>query len=117
MSETKQIILTGEAADSMGIRSRRRSRKGMRGGGSTQAGTVTQLHSTSSSSDASTAAVEGVNPSKMAEVAANVSAPTTIIKAQDAGAIKKPMKVILNAPKKKTQKVILFQKYHPHLNP
>ena len=110
MSETKQIILTGEAADSMGMRGRRRSRKGMRGGGSTQAGTVTQLHSTSSSSDSSTA-VEGINLSRAAEVAASVSAPTTIIKTQEAGAqqpvIKKPTKVVLNAPKKKTHKVVL----------
>lgn len=107
MSETKQIVLTGDAADSVMSRGRRRgSRKSQKGGGSTQAGTITQLHSTSSSSD-NTTAVEGVNPSKMAEVAANVSAPTTILKTQDAGAQSKVTKVVLKAPKKKTQKVVL----------
>jgi hypothetical protein len=106
MSETKQIVLTGDAADSVmsgGRRSRGGRRKSQKGGGSTQAGTITQLHSTSSSSDNATA-VEGVNPSKIAEFAANVSAPTTILKPQDAGA---KVKVVLKAPKKRTQKVIL----------
>jgi hypothetical protein len=103
MSDTKNIILTGDVADKLSLRGRRRSRKSLKGGGSTQAGTITQLHSTSSSSDASTAAVEGVNPSKIAEV----SAPTTTIKDQVAGSIKKSTKVILNSPKKKTQKVVL----------
>jgi hypothetical protein len=104
MSETKQIVLTGDAADSVmsGGRRGRRSRKSQKGGGSTQ-GAIVQLQSTTSSSDGSTA-VEGVNPSKMAEVAANVSTPTTILKTQDAGA---KVKVVLKAPKKKTQKVVL----------
>jgi hypothetical protein len=106
MSETKQIVLTGDAADSVMSRGRRGRRKSQNGGGSTQAGTITQLHSTSSSSD-NTTAVEGVNPSKMAEVAANVSAPTTILKTQDAGAQSKVTKVVLKAPKRKTQKVVL----------
>jgi hypothetical protein len=104
MSETKQIVLTGDAAESLNMRGRRRSRKSQKGGGSTQ-GAIVQLHSTSSSSDGSTA-VEGVNPSKVAETAANVSAPTTFLKTQDAGA-QKPTKVILKAPKKKTQRVLL----------
>lgn len=102
MSETKNIILTGDVADKLSLRGRRRSRKSLKGGGSTQAGTITQLHSTSSSSDASTAAVEGVNPSRIAEVSAPI-----IIKDQVAGAPKKITKVILNTPKKKTHKVIL----------
>ena len=104
MSDTKQIILTGDAADSLVSRGRRRSRKSQKGGGSTQAGTITQLHSTSSSSDNSTA-VEGVNPSKISEVAASTSAPTTITTLPQAGG--KVTKVILKAPKKKTHKVVL----------
>lgn len=104
MSETKQIVLTGDAAESLMTRGRRRSRKSQKGGGSTQGGTIVQLNSTSSSTDNSTA-VEGINPAKIAETAASVSAPTTIIKDQMGGA--KPTKVILKAPKKKTQKVVL----------
>jgi hypothetical protein len=107
MSDTKEIILTGDAANGIRVGGRRRSRKNQKGGGSTQAGTITQLHSTSS--DGSTAAVEGINPSRMSEVAANISAPTTILKGavQIAGATPKSTKVILSAPKKKTHKVIL----------
>ena len=110
MSDTKEIILTGDAAEgirSHGGRRRSRSRKNQKGSGSTQAGTITQLHSTSSSSDnaTATAAIEGINPSRMAEVAANITAPTTILK----GGVQTPKstKVIVSAPKKKTQKVIL----------
>jgi len=106
MSDTREIILTGEAANSFSSRGKRRSRKSQKGGGSTQAGTITQLHSTSSYSDNSTATIEGINPAKIADVAANISAPTTFMKPQEAGA-SKPAKVILNAPKKKTQKVVL----------
>ena len=96
-SETKQIILTGDAAQSMSGGKKRRSRKNNQSaGGSTQAGTIVQLQSTSSSSDNSTAAVTGVNNSKLAQVS---SAPI-----QNAGG---KVKVILNQPKKKTQKVIL----------
>lgn len=108
MSDTKEIILTGDAANGIRTGGRRRSRKNQKGSGSTQAGTITQLHSTSSSSDNATAAV-GINPSRMAEVAANISAPTTILKGglQIAGATPKSTKVILSAPKKKTHKVVL----------
>ena len=107
MSDTKEIILTGDAAEgirSHGGRRRSRSRKNQKGSGSTQAGTITQLHSTSSDSSTATAAV-GINPSRIAEVAANITAPTTILK----GGVQTPKstKVILSAPKKKTQKVIL----------
>ena len=63
MSETKNIILTGDVADKLSLRGRRRSRKSLKGGGSTQAGTITQLHSTSSSSDASGAAEAGTGGS------------------------------------------------------
>jgi hypothetical protein len=113
MSDTKEIILTGDAAEGIRShggrrRSRSRSRKNQKGSGSTQAGTITQLHSTSSSSDDATAtatATAGINPSRIAEVAANITAPTTILK----GGLQTPKstKVILSAPKKKTQKVIL----------
>ena len=93
MSDTKEIILTGDAVTIKG--GKRRSRKGLKiGGGSTQ-GAIVQLQSTSSSSESSTANVEGLNPSKIAEI----SAPVVT-----GGA--KP-KVILKAPTKKDQKVVL----------
>ena len=93
-SETKQIILTGDAAQSMSGGKKRRSRKNNQSaGGSTQSGTIVQLQSTSSSSDNSTAAVTGVNNSKLAQVS---SAPI-----QNAGG---KVKVILNQPRKKTKR-------------
>ena len=44
MSDTKEIILTGMAADSYGHKPRRRSRKNQNGSGSTQ-GAIVQLQS------------------------------------------------------------------------
>ena len=98
-SDTKQIILTGEAAASLSSK-RRRSRKNLNGGGSTQ-GAIVQLQSTTSSSEQPTAPVEGVNPAKIAQTSASVEAPTTI---QQSGG--KP-KVVLKAAKKPTHKVVL----------
>lgn len=98
-SDTKQIVLTGEAAASMQSRGRRRSRKNLNGGGSTQ-GAIIQLQSTTSASDKPTAPVEGVNPAKIAQTSASTEAPTTI---QSGG---KP-KVVLKAAKKPTHKVVL----------
>ena len=97
--DTKQIILTGEAAASLQSR-KRRSRKNLKGGGSTQ-GAIIQLQSTTSSSDQSTASVEGINPAKIAQTSAAIEAPTTI---QQSGG--KP-KVVLKASKKPTHKVVL----------
>ena len=94
MSDLKEIVLTGEAAQSMNGGKKRRSRKNQVAGGSTQSGTIVQLQSTSSSSDATAPNVTGVNPSKLAESASSV---------QDGGKVK----VILKEPKRKTQKVIL----------
>ena len=99
-SDTKQIVLTGEAATSLQSR-KRRSRKNLKGGGSTQ-GAIIQLQSTTSSSDQPTASVEGLNPAKIAQASASVEAPTTII--QQTGG--KP-KVVLKASKKPTNKVVL----------
>jgi len=90
--DTKEIILTGEAAQSMnGGRAKRRSRKNQNGGGSTQ-GAIVQLHSTSSVN--STADVTGVNPSKLVATADTVLSGGKV-------------KVILKEAKKKNQKVIL----------
>lgn len=97
-SDTKQIVLTGEAAASLSSR-RRRSRKNLNGGGSTQ-GAIVQLQSTTSSSEQPTAPVEGVNQAKIAQTSASVEASTTI---QNGG---KP-KVVLKASKKPTHKVVL----------
>jgi len=91
--DTKEIILTGEAAlTSIGGR-KRRSRKNYNGGGSTQGGTIVQLQSTTSST-AEMANISGINPSKLAEIAAPL---------QTGGKVK----VVLKEPKKKTQKVVL----------
>jgi len=75
---------------------KRRSRKNQNGGGSTQGGTIVQLQSTSSST-AEVANISGVNPSKLAEIAAPV------FPNQAGGKVK----VVLKEPKKKTQKVVL----------
>jgi hypothetical protein len=102
MSDTKEIILTGMAADSYGHKPRRRSRKNQSGSGSTQ-GAIVQLQSTTSSSENATAAsVEGTNPSKIAAIAAPTNAPTAL-PLQNGG----KTKVILKAPTKKAHKVIL----------
>jgi hypothetical protein len=93
MSDTKEITLTGVAADSYTHKGKRRSRKNQNAGGSTQ-GAIVQLQSTTSSSENPTATIEGTNPSKIAAVAAPV---------QDGG----KTKVVLKAPSKKTSKVIL----------
>ena len=98
-SDTKQIILTGDAASSLHPR-RRKSRKNISGGGSTQ-GAIVQLQSTTSASDQPTAPVEGVNPAKIAQASASIEAPTTI---QQSGG---KTKVVLKASKKPTHKVIL----------
>lgn len=114
MSDIKQISLTGVAADSyVNKGSRRRSRKNQTAGGSTQ-GAVVQLQSTSSSSESSTATaiIEGVNPSRAAETAASVTAPTTIT-SQTGG----KTKVILKAPTKKTSKVVLAVSKVPVIKP
>lgn len=97
-SDTKHIILSGEAAASMYSRRKRRSRKNLNGGGSTQ-GVIIQLQSTTS--DQPTASVEGVNTAKIAQISASTDAPTTI---QQTGG--KP-KVILKAAKKPIHKVVL----------
>jgi len=97
MSDTKEIILTGGAIDGMGKSSKkRRSRKNQNGGGSTQ-GAIVQLQSTTSSSSTAEVPNEGVNPSKLAEISAPVLT----------GGAAPKVKVVLNAPKKKTQKVVL----------
>ena len=104
MTDTKEITLTGIAADSYSNKGgRRRSRKGQKAGGSTQ-GAIIQLQSTSSSSEASnsTASVQGINPSNIAATSAPLTAPTTII--NQAGG---KTKVILKAPTKKAHKVVL----------
>jgi hypothetical protein len=93
MSDTKEITLTGVAADSYGHKTRRRSRKNQNAGGSTQ-GAIVQLQSTTSST-ASTEPIEGTNPSKIVLTAAPVI--------QSGG----KTKVILKAPTKKAHKVIL----------
>ena len=98
-SDTKQIVLTGEAATSLQSK-KRRSRKNLNGGGSTQ-GAIIQLQSTTSSSDQPTASVEGINPAKIAQTSASTEAPTTI---QQTGG--KP-KVVLRASKKPIHKVVL----------
>jgi len=106
MSDTKEIILTGGAIEGMSTNRKRRSRKNQNGGGSTQ-GAIVQLQSTTSSSTAANT-TEGVNPSKLAEVAAPVLA----------GGATSKVKVVLNAPKKKTQKVVLsIAKTLPALKP
>jgi len=95
--DTKEIILTGEAAQSMnGGRAKRRSRKNQNGGGSTQ-GAIVQLQSTSSANINSTAEVTGVNPSKL------VATAEPVISDMKGGKVK----VILKEAKKKNQKVIL----------
>ena len=104
-SDTKQIILTGEAAASLQSRGRRRSRKNLNGGGSTQ-GAIVQLQSTTSSSDQPTAPVEGLNPAKIAQTSASVNAPTTIQQTTVQQTGGKP-KVVLKAAKKPTHKVVL----------
>lgn len=89
MSDTKEIVIT-ETAQKGG---KRRSRK-MKGGGSTQ-GAVVQLHSTSSSGEVSTVSgITGINPPVLTQIAAPLE--------QKGG-----KKVVLNAGKKKTQKVVL----------
>jgi hypothetical protein len=93
MSDTKEITLTGVAADSYTHKGKRRSRKNQNAGGSTQ-GAIVQLQSTTSSSENPTATIEGTNPSKIASTAAPV---------QDGG----KTKVVLKAPSKKTSKVVL----------
>jgi hypothetical protein len=102
--DTKQIILTGEAAASLQSR-KRRSRKNLKGGGSTQ-GAIIQLQSTTSSSDQPTASVEGINPAKIAQTSATVDAPTTIQQSGTQQSGGKP-KVVLRASKKPTHKVVL----------
>jgi len=99
MSETKEIILTGDAVDSYGNKRRRKSRKNNSGGGSSQSGAIVQLQSTSSES--STAVPDGTNPSKLAEVS-----QTTQTTQQPTTGGSKP-KIVLGAPKKKMQKVVL----------
>ena len=98
--DTKEIILTGEAAQSMsgGRRGKRRSRKNHNGGGSTQ-GAIVQLNAGTSSSDTNATAkplqeVTGVNPSILVATASPVLSGGKV-------------KVILKEPKKKNQKVIL----------
>jgi len=107
MSDTKEIILTGGAIENMGVSGKkRRSRKNQNGGGSTQ-GAIVQLQSTTSSSTADVPN-QGVNPSKLAETAAPVVT----------GGAAPKLKVVLNAPKKKTQKVLLsVAKTLPALKP
>jgi len=107
MSDTKNIIVTGGAVEGMtSSGKKRRSRKNHNGGGSTQ-GAIVQLQSTTSSSTAEVP-TEGVNPSVLAETAAPVLS---------GGAVPK-VKVVLNAPKKKTQKVVLsVAKTLPALKP
>jgi hypothetical protein len=107
MSDTKNIILTGGALDTVSKGRKRTSRKNQNGGGSTQ-GAIVQLQSTTSSSTAEVP-TEGVNPSKLAEIAAPVLC---------GGASHSKLKVVLNAPKKKTQKVVLsVAKTLPALKP
>jgi hypothetical protein len=98
MSDIKQIVVNGDVSITKGGR---RSRK-KSGGGSTQ-GAIVQLQSTSSSSETSTA-VNGVNPSKLAEVAEPLQGGA---KKPDTKVSEGKTKVVLSAPKKKTQKVIL----------
>jgi len=93
MADTKQIILTGEAALPIKGGKRRSLKKNKSGGGSTQ-GAIVQLQSTTSSSETSTANVSGTNPSKLAEIAAPVLTGGKT-------------KVVLKAPTKKVQKVVL----------
>jgi hypothetical protein len=112
MSDTKEIILTGGAIEGMSTNRKRRSRKNKNGGGSTQ-GAIVQLQSTTSSSTAAIS-TEGVNPSKLAEVAA----PIVNDCATTSGGATSKLKVVLNAPKKKTQKVVLsIAKTLPALKP
>jgi len=96
--DTKEIILTGEAAQSTngGGRTKRKSRKNQSGGGSTQ-GAIVQLQSTSSANINSTAEITGVNPSKL------VATAESVISDMKGGKVK----VILKEPKKKSQKVVL----------
>jgi hypothetical protein len=90
-SETKQIVVTGEVK-------KRRSRKNQRGGGSTQGGTIVQLNSTASSTALNTPLVEGINPAKIAAIAAPVMSGGKV-------------KVILKeSPKKKTNIVLSVNK-------
>jgi len=94
--DIKEITVTEGAMQKGG---KRRSRKNKKGGGSTQ-GAVVQLHSTSSSSDGTT--VEGLNPSRLAEISApDVVTPKIAPDTQAGG-----KKVVLKAAKK-TQKVVL----------
>jgi len=113
MSDTKEIILTGGAVDSLSTSRKRRSRKNQNGGGSTQ-GAIVQLQSTTSSSSTAAVPNEGVNPSKLAEI----SAPIVNDCATTSGGAAPKVKVVLNAPKKKTQKVVLsVAKTLPALKP
>lgn len=107
MSDTKNIILTGGAVEGVSKGRKRCSRKNQNGGGSTQ-GAIVQLQSTTSSSTAEVP-TESVNPSKLAEISAPVLS---------GGASHSKLKVVLNAPKKKTQKVVLsVAKTLPSLKP
>ena len=108
MTETKEIILTGDALH--GSKKRRKSRKNISGGGSTQSGTIVQLQSTSSES--STAVPDGINPSKLAEVSGTIDIKAEVIQpvegvqtvqSQTGG----KSKIVLGAAKKKMQKVVL----------
>lgn len=101
MSDTKQILLTGQAAESYTHKGRRRSRKSQKGAGSTQ-GAIVQLQSTSSSSTNPAANVEGTNPSQLAAIAQPTA--TTQVKLTEGGA---KTKVVLKAPTKKINKVVL----------
>jgi hypothetical protein len=96
MSDTKEIQLTGIAADSYSTKGKRRSRKAQKAGGSTQ-GAIVQLQSTTSSSEnanATASVIEGTNPSKIVLTAAPVLGGGKT-------------KVVLKAPTKKINKVIL----------
>ena len=122
MGETKEIILTGDAADSYSNKKRRKSRRNSRsGGGSTQAGTIVQLQSTSSSTETPTAVPDGINPSKLAAFAQPTQStipqstiPQSTIPQSTIPQSTTPTtigggkpKIVLGAPKKKMQKVVL----------
>ena len=113
--ETRDIKLTGDAARASRYGSRKRkSRKNSEGGGSGQGGTIVQLQASSSPTTIATD-VQGVNPSKLAEVAASTQNGGNQ-KTQETQETQENQKVVLKAAKKKEQKVVLAVSKVPSVN-
>lgn len=109
MTEVKEIKLTGDAAKELSTPKKRKSRKS--GGGSTSAGTIVQLQSTTpQTSLQNTPDVTGVLP-KMVSHAAELDKPLEPI---SGGAISRK-KVVLKAAPKKQQRVTLSISKNPQI--